>query len=377
MISSYDLTRIETRSGLINMLGIDGETLDCVLAFQPHQTEETIDDDEIRVLNLPPFQRHRIPKKNRNRGDRIVWEPLFLKSHYKSLGRKLDAFFRYYLDGYPHEAAFGYRSGRNIRENAQVHTGNSRLLSLDIADFFPSITTERIEKLFQEIGLNKNIACILSKFVSIDGALTLGFPTSPVISNAITLPIDHDLTKIASRYNACYSRYADDITFSGNGELPSLQQIETCLLNHGFQIASSKTRQSKKGQSHYVTGLSVSDPVQPHVPRSQKRKLRQQLYYMGKFGIDDHFQRIGINNPETIQSAINSIDGMIKFVSHHEPRMAPILKSQWNEVLRLCDRKPSFKPKQQNRQPFHISVDEAEYARNNVKILALARLRTH
>jgi hypothetical protein len=374
MKSLYDFSRVTTRDGLIAVLGIDEATLDLVMAFEPPVVPPTADiaPKSIEIVTIPVFLRHRIPKKNRNRGFRTVWEPILLKSNYKGLARKLDSFFRYHLEGYPHESAFGYLPGRNIRENAQVHIGNTRILSLDVADFFANISKERIERLFFSMGVNATVSDLLSRFVTIDGTLALGLPTSPVLSNAIALPIDIDLGSLADRSGAQYSRYADDITFSGNGELPSLTIIEDCLRRHGFQLAAGKTRWSKRGQSHYVTGLSVSDPIQPHVPRHRKKALRQQLYYMQKFGVEDHFRRIGINDTDVIQQALNSVDGMVKFVAHHEPQIAAPLKFQWNEILRVNGKAPSFTPKKQNREPFYIFVDEAEFNRDGTKVLALA-----
>ncbi len=93
---------------------------------------------------------------------------------------------------------------------------------------------------------------------------------------------------------------------------------------------------------------------------------------MEKFGVDDHFRRIGINDSQVIQQALNSVDGMVKFVAHHEPRIAAPLKSQWNEILRVNDKKPSFKPKKQNCEPFYIFVDEAEFKQAGTTVLALA-----
>ncbi|MBZ9696424.1 MULTISPECIES: reverse transcriptase family protein [unclassified Mesorhizobium] len=374
MTSLYDFSRITTREALTAVLGIDETMLDLVLTFQPPIDSPTAKNspEAIKTITIPVFLRHRVPKKNRNRGFRTVWEPILLKSSYKGLARKLDAFFRHHLVGYPHESAFGYRPGRNIRENAQVHAGSARILSLDLADFFPNISKGHIKKLFLAMGVNATVSDLLSRFVTIEGALALGLPTSPVLSNAIALPIDLDLGILADQSNARYSRYADDITFSGNGELPTLERIEDCLRQHGFQIAEGKTRWSKRGQSHYVTGLSVSDPAQPHVPRDRKQALRQQLYYMEKFGIDDHFRRIGTNDSDVIQQALNSIDGMVKFVAHHEPCIAAPLKMQWNEILRVNGKKPSFKPKKQNREPFYIFVDEAEFKRAGTTVLALA-----
>lgn len=373
MISRYDFSRVTTLEALLLLLGLDGDLFENVIKFKPESgINNKTSGNSILTAGVKLFYRHTIPKKNKKHGHRTVWEPLLIMSNYKSLSRKFDAFFRYHLPGYPHPNAFGFRPGRNIRENAQVHVGNARILSLDIDSFFPSITKERVETLFRGMGLNALVSDLLSRFVTINGELASGFPTSPVISNAIALPIDLELSELAAKFCAQYSRYADDITFSGNGELPDLGCIESCLNKRGFQIKHDKTRWSKRGQSHYVTGLSVSDPVQPHVPRGRKRTLRQQLYYMKKFGINDHFKWLGIHSPIWVQQKVNSIDGMVKWVAHHEPRTAAKLKSRWNEVLRAEGWKPSFEPKRQNREPFYIFVDEAEFKRADTAILALA-----
>ena len=138
-----------------------------------------------------------------------------------------------------------------------------------------------------------------------------------------------------------------------------------------FRLAEQKTRRSKLGQAHYVTGLSVSDPAQPHVPREKKRKLRQELYYAAKYGLGDHFRFRGVNDARVIQQAVNRLDGTVRFVAHHEPAMAARLKSGWKAVLKADGMRPSFAPRGERRAPFFMFVDEAEFVRDGQKILAL------
>ena len=207
--------------------------------------------------------------------------------------------------------------------------------------------------------------------MTICGTLPAGLPTSPVISNAIAVPIDAELDILAKGLGASYSRYADDLTFSGNDRLPQIADVRERLVAYGFQLAEAKTRRSKIGQSHYVTGLSVSDPHQPHVARKMKHRLRQEMYYAGKFGLDDHFRRRGINDARVIQHEVNRLDGTVKFVAHHEPRMAPALRAQWSGMLRASDMKTSFPPLRQDRSPFAILIDEAEFEHPGGKVIAL------
>lgn len=374
----YDFTRIDSRASLLDALGIDDETFQRVIDFIPPppawDRPPTV-SKAIIVLELPVFLRHDIPKKKRGRGHRTVWEALPTKNIHKALARRLDNFFRWSYAGYPSESAFGYRAGRNIRENAQRHSGHKYLLNADIEDFFPSITTSDVGDLLKKVGMVPNVAELLARFVTIGGSLPLGLSTSPTISNAIALPIDQALAQLSACHDVTYSRYSDDMSFSGNGVLPPITEIEQIINDHGFRLAQGKTRTSTKGQGHYVTGLSISDPHYPRVPKAKKRKLRQELYYASKFGLDNHFRHMGINDRKVIQREINRLDGMVKFVAHHEPTLRQI-KQSWRAILLANDARPSFPPRSHGNAPFFIYIDEAEYRREDKPVLALCLVVT-
>jgi RNA-directed DNA polymerase len=368
-----DLTLLKTKDHLISFLELDEKLFDDVLAFDP-KTKTTSDhsSDNLYYLALPVFFQHEIPKKTPKRGHRIVWEPVFLKSNYKALARRLNSFLTHKLDGFPHARTFGYVGGRNIRENARDHCGNKHLLSIDLKDFFPSIKALRVAAFLEETGMEQIVADLLSSFITIEGSLPLGLPTSPTIANAICLPMDIELETLAQRHGAVFSRYADDISFSSSGAVPRQSEIAACIERHGFEIAESKTRTSILGQAHYVTGLSVTDPTQPHIPRKKKRRLRQELYYAKKYGLDEHLRRIRIHD-HYVQQYVNRLDGLVKFTAYHEPRLSADLKTTWAKVLQASGHHPSFKPKNQHQIPFSIFVDEAEYVRpDGHRVLALA-----
>ena len=370
MAFRYDFTRLETRDDLLEVLAVEAELFDGVIAFDPPVAAAASVVPTSIVEDIPMFVRHDIPKKNKARGHRTCWEATLAKSTYKALARRLDLFFRAALPDYPHAAAFGYRAGRNIRENAMAHSGHRHLLSLDIQDFFPSISTATISSRFEAMGIAPLIADLLARFVTIGGGLPLGLPTSPTISNLIALPIDRALDCLARRVGATYTRYSDDMSFSSNDVLPQLEDVRTVLAAQGFALAEKKTRRSKRGQAHYVTGLSISDAL-PHVPKQKKRQLRQELYFAGKFGLADHFHHRGVNDQKVIQQQVNRIDGMVKFVAHHEPQMVPALTARWRDILRDNLMKPSFAPRGQHRAPFYLLVDEAEFQDGTGTVLAL------
>lgn len=368
-----DLRLIDSRAALIAALGTDEASFEAVLGFDPPTgpTIQTADPLALPVIDIPIFFRHDIPKRNRARGFRTVWEPAIARAEFKALARRLESFFRLAMSGFPHDSAYGYRPGRNIRENAAQHAGHANLLVVDLLDFFPSISAERIVQLFVSLGVIDDVADLLARFVTINGHLPMGLPTSPVISNAVALPLDSLCQALADATGATYTRYADDLSFSGNGDLPEIEQIRQMVEEQGFLLADRKTRRSRIGQAHFVTGLSISDPLQPHIPRATKHKLRQELYYATKFGLGEHLRFKGINDARVVQQQVNRIDGTVRFVAHHEPRLSPQIKTQWSEALRADGMKPSFAPRGQGRAPFYLFIDEAEIKHESRTILAL------
>lgn len=318
----YDFRRLRNKQQLLDFLGITEAFFELVVSFEvpTDPPPPPVYAGGIEELSIPPFLRHKIPKKNKNRGCRVVWEPLLFKTTYKTLGRRLNNFLVNFLSNYPHPAAYGYLGGRNIKQNAAAHCGHKFLISADIVDFFPSITCERIKNLFIDLELVPDVAIALSRFMTISGALPLGLPTSPILSNAIFLPVDIELQYLASQAGATYTRYSDDLSFSSDRKLLILEQIGKSLQDNGFKIAEEKTKISRLGQAHYVTGLSITDPNGPHVPRDKKRRLRQELYYAKKFGLNDHFKHQEVTDAKAQQHNVNRLDGLVKFVSYHGPK---------------------------------------------------------
>lgn len=375
MVFKYDLTQIANRDQLLTFLGVDEDAFNKVLAFDTEDYARAVSSANLEAYLDSPFRRHAIPKKRpKDLSDRfrVVWEATSIfDRQYKSTARRLEAFFTFRASGFPHDNAYGYVRGRNIRQNAARHLGQTNILKCDIKNFFGSISTQTIASLFEHHGVNKEVADLFSRYLTIGGFLPLGLATSPIITNVLCIELDDDMTKLADRSRAIYTRYADDLTFSSIGDLPDVTSIRQIVGNYGFVLAEAKTRCTKVGQSHYVTGLSVSDPLAPHAPRRLKKRLRQELYYAKKFGLHEHLTQIGIESGEH-QYAINSIDGMVKYVAHHEPNQASHLHTTWAKIMKDNDARPSFKPKNRYQATVDVFVDETELTWSGETYLGLA-----
>lgn len=324
--------------------------------------------------SLGLFGVDRIPKKNKRRGFReVVVASDKVSDSYKSLARKLSIFFAEALSGFPHKHSFGYHKDRSTRQNAAVHVGAKFIVKLDIENFFGSITRHRVKELFASLGVADEVADSLSRFLAVGGPLPLGLATSPIVSNAIFHDLDMSLGEIASRCGLQYSRYVDDITFSSTEDidLKIIDSVSDLLKTRGFRLANDKTRWKKRGQSLYVTGLSISAPDTPHCPRRMKRDLRQILYYSQKFGLVNHAAKIGIKSRREVQKYVNRVDGIVKYVCFHEPTKARSIKDCWRAVLSESSYKPWFEFRERFSSEICMVFDEAEFESDSKKYLAV------
>jgi RNA-directed DNA polymerase len=361
---SIDFTAPESAYDLVLHIGMDAGLFDEVISATDKSSF---------------YLHHKIPKHSRHRTNqfRDVWEVIDVRlvEAHKAVARRFELFARVSDSRFPHEAAYGYVRHRGTRDNAEVHCGAPLLLRADIRSFFPSISAERLKGRFIELGMRPVAADALAKFVTIENRLALGLNASPMLANLVCVNLDIKMQKLAHQYGCSYTRYADDIAISGKRKLPSRAELEKTIGGEGFQFNGEKYRQTKIGQAHYVTGLSVSDVKGPHAPRWMKRRLRQELYYCTKFGTTDHLNR---TDDGSLQSGINRLNGTVNYVSHVGTQVSHRLKSQWEEIQKKDDISASYEPLS-NRAPQDVScfVDETEIVFGDRKFLALGLVFTH
>lgn len=189
----------------------------------------------------------------------------------------------------PADCVHGHVLGRNIVTNARAHLGQPALLNLDLTDFFGSKGISRVKDDISSWLPDATYAKALEACVLLDDKLPLGFSTSPFLSNAAFASTDIELIDYADGAGLVYSRYVDDLTFSGEPEDAHLEAITAILTANSWGVNPTKTRFMRRGGPQYVTGLYVGDPRSPRIPRAVKRRLRQRLYYMAKYGYSkDH-----------------------------------------------------------------------------------------
>jgi hypothetical protein len=220
----------------------------------------------------------------------------------------------------------GFLKGRSTRTNAKQHLAANVLLHADIKNFFDAITTQHVRDAFVTEGMSLPVADFLARACTIDGLLRQGTRCSPVIANLVCYPLDQALLRLASSHGGCvYTRYADDITFSGN-KVPPDESVRQVLASCGFVLRDDKCFRQFKGRCQFVTGLTVADKDAPRLPRALKQRLRQTMYYIEKFGIAEHFDRIGSTD---VMNEVAWLSGMLKYAASIEPKLV----RPWQEIL--------------------------------------------
>ena len=208
-----------------------------------------------------------------------------------------------------HPAAKGFIPKMSIVDNARPHLSKAKLLKIDLTDFFPSIPFNRIIKIFLEMGYPHNVSFSLARISCLGDALPQGAATSPALSNIVSRQLDKRLGNLSNVWKINYTRYADDITFSGDNIPHSyIKMVERIIREEGFEINRSKTRYCHGPGRKIVTGLSVKGPGLK-VPRGYKRKLKQEIYYMHKYGAMSHITKMKIRKP----NYSSSIHGRLLF----------------------------------------------------------------
>lgn len=189
-------------------------------------------------------------------------------------------------------ATNGFCKERSIVSNAKAHVNADCIINIDLKDFFPTIEFNRVFKIFNYYGYTREVSFVLAKLCTYQGRLPQGSPASPYISNVVCLKMDKRLKLLASKYGANYTRYADDLTFSGGYGIQNLIGIIIQIIeDEGFLINPMKTRISYKHQKQCVTGLLVNNG-KVRIEKKYKRKVSQEIYYCLKYGVSNHLQHI-------------------------------------------------------------------------------------
>ncbi|MEM9413681.1 MAG: reverse transcriptase family protein [Planctomycetota bacterium] len=176
-----------------------------------------------------------------------------------------------------HQCATAFKSGVSFVDNARCHQCQDVVVNFDLVGFFESIPETVVKQYFFQIGWNRQAARLLAKLTTHNGCLPQGAPTSPAISNLVNYLLDVRLFKIAERYDAVYTRYADDITISSSMKFLYVHELIRDILlvvrSSGYEPhIKKKFDVRRQHQCQEVTGLVVNERA--NLSRKKRRWLR-------------------------------------------------------------------------------------------------------
>lgn len=154
----------------------------------------------------------------------------------------------------------GFEKGTSTYDNANVHIGSTAILTVDIESFFHSISQRQVFNIFKAVGYNNLIATIFSNICTYEDKLPQGSPCSPKLANLSVWRMDARLQGYVGKQGLNYSRYADDLTFSGlmpSKVARSFPFIQRIVNEENFRLNADKTRLVGPSKSKIVTGLVV------------------------------------------------------------------------------------------------------------------------
>jgi hypothetical protein len=278
-LKRYALPRWETEEDLARALGV---SLNELRFYAIHRRAE-------RYLQYVAFT---MPKKNG--GERLIMAP---KRRLKELQRRLLGLLvhRLPVSGHSH----GFRRGSSVKTAAEPHVGKKVVLHLDLKDFFHTVTFARVRGMLIALGYGYVVATALAVVmteaprqpVEIDGTVyhvptghrrcVQGAPTSPGICNTMAVRLDRRLAGLADKFGFSYSRYVDDLVFSGDepGCIHKLRHFASKIIGEeGFEVNRDKTRIFRSGGCQRVTGVVVNKVL--GLSRQERRRLRAMIQHL-------------------------------------------------------------------------------------------------
>lgn len=196
----------------------------------------------------------------------------------------------------------GFVCKKSVVDNAKLHVNKKYVYNIDLSDFFHSFDRNRVKmgiwKYLFNYDKNKEelsffLAALCTHPLEINGEIKIvlpqGSPVSPILTNILCQNLDRRLNGFAKKFGVQYSRYADDITFSGNRNVFREEEFKKELFriveeDQKLQINPSKTRLQGQGFRQEVTGVIVNDKLNVH--RNYVKQVRMWIYYMEKYGLE-------------------------------------------------------------------------------------------
>ena len=337
----WKVPALRTLTELTDWLGLD---LDCL-----HWLSASWRGDHEAAGKFSHYRYRWLPRAGR--APRLVEAPL---PKLKTVQRRILSGILSQIPVHPN--AHGFVSGRSVVSFAAPHTEQQCVLKLDLQDFFPSIGRARVLRVFLTAGYPETVAACLADLCTVSTPaavrdqglrnspyvlawglreklrqrhLPQGAPTSPALANLCFYSMDCRLTGLAQAFGATYTRYADDLVFSGgNAFQRSVLRCENyvveILAEERLSLAHRKTRVMKQSVRQQVAGVVVNQ--KPNCPRNEREQLKAILTNCARFGPASQ------NRSDHLDFRAH-LQGRVAHVSHLNPQQGAKLRALFAAIV--------------------------------------------
>jgi len=194
--------------------------------------------------------------------------------------------------------------------NAVMHLNKKNVLNIDLKDFFPSVHSKQIYNVFKTLGYNNLISTIFTNICTYKGVLPQGSPCSPMLANLTAWTLDLRIQGYVGKRGITYTRYADDLSFSGlkpSNVVRIIPMIKTIINDENFRLNHKKTRISSSARAKTVTGLVISED-RVGIGKRKYKDLRAKIHHL-TFPAEQKNEKL-LNHVNGWLSYLNSVDNI-------------------------------------------------------------------
>lgn len=176
----------------------------------------------------------------------------------------------------------GFRKGSSTLDNALPHIGANTILNLDLKDFFPTVTAKQVYNIFKTIGYNKLIATVFTNICTYKETLPQGSSCSPMLANLTAWTLDLRIQGYVGKRGISYTRYADDLSFSGLNPtkvIKIIPMIKEIINDENFIVNHKKTRIASSARAKIVTGLIINEDS-VGIGKQKYKDLRAKIHHL-------------------------------------------------------------------------------------------------
>ena len=234
-----------------------------------------------------------------------------------------------------------YQKRTSVIDNARFHVGKELVIKFDLSHFFEDITQNRVLGLFRRLGYNTAVAVDMAKACCVPispqdltrynvlefACLPQGSPSSPALSNLAGFKLDMRLAAYAESKNFAYSRYADDLTFSGDLRDKIKKSVVEAIVNEeGFALNPDKTHYIQRSNKQVVTGIVVNEGLS--LSKKYRKSIHTHLYYAVKYGPYNQLSKNKIHYSNYREWLL----GHILYIRQLHPNEAEVMKKKFELI---------------------------------------------